>query len=59
MKKITEYTYGLSIYMKMELDGKIEEINVYIRDKGWIYKTSGDNNPERREQIINAFNELY
>lgn len=57
MKKIIEHTHGTHIYMKMELDNKsIEEIDVYIRDDGWHYKTS---NEELREEIIKTFNKLY
>lgn len=57
MKKLIEHTYGSHIYMKMELDNKsIEEIDVYIRDDGWHYKTS---NEELREEIIETFNKLY
>lgn len=58
-KKITERTYGPHAYMKMELDGKIEEIDVFFRDDGEHYKTSADDSPERRKQIIDAFNRLY
>ena len=71
--KLNEHTYGTHIYMKMQLDNKrIEEIDVYIRETETIYKTSADNGLELcktdeekqaklklREEIINAFNELY
>ena len=59
MKKIIEHTYGLSIYMKLEIDGRIEEITEYLRNDGSHYKTTGDNEPARREAIIKAYNELY
>ena len=61
MKKIKEHTYGNHIYMMMELSGRIEEIDVYAGTNGtWdIYRTTGDDDPERREQIIKAFNKLY
>lgn len=60
MRKITEHTYGSSIYMKLETDaGNIEEINAYIRETGTTYRTTADHNQERREEIIRCFNELY
>jgi hypothetical protein len=60
MKKLVEHTYGTHIYMKMELDNKsIEEIDVYIREDGERYKTSGDYNKELREEIIRTFKKLY
>ena len=59
MKKITEHTYGSHIYMKLEIDDKIEEIDVYVRSDGWTYKTTGDNDHMKRQQIIDAFNTLY
>lgn len=52
-------TYGCHAFMKMELDGIEEEIDVYWREDGEHYRTSADNNPDRREQIITAFKELY
>lgn len=58
-KLLKEHTYGTYIYMKIEIDGKIEEIGVFLRDNSETYRTSGDNDPERREQIIEAFNKLY
>lgn len=57
MRKITEHTNGTHIYMKMELNGVIEEIDVYIRDDGWTYKTTDRGNTH--DEIIKAFNELY
>lgn len=57
MKKLVEHTYGLHIYMKMELDnGRIEAIDVYLRDDGEHYKVSS---PEIEDEIIAAFNALY
>lgn len=73
MVKLEEHTNGNHIYMRMKLDnGRIEEIDVYIREDGEHYKTSADNGAELdkteeqkqnrkalREEIIRAFNELY
>ena len=59
MKKLIEHTYGTHIYMKMELNGRIEEIDVYVREDRWTYRTTGDNSQERRKQIIDAFCTLY
>lgn len=62
MLKLAEYTGGSHIYMKMKLDnGRIEEIDVFIRDDGMYYRTSADYRPniELREEIIKAFHELY
>lgn len=62
MLKLAEYTGGSHIYMKMKLDnGRIEEIDVFIRDDGMYYRTSADygSNTELREEIIKAFHELY
>lgn len=60
-KMITENTYGSHIYAKMLMDnGKIEEIDVYIRESGTTYKTSQDGyNDTERQTIIDTFNELY
>ena len=63
--KLVEHTYGAHIYMKMKLDsGRIEEIDVYLRDDGTHYQTSADHCPENhpaglRDEIISAFNDLY
>lgn len=73
MIKLEEHTNGSHIYMKMKLDnGRIEKIDVYIREDGEHYKTSADygkgldkteeqkrNRKALREEIIRAFNELY
>lgn len=63
--KLSEYTYGPHVYMRLKLDnGRIEEVDAYATETGWKYHTSADNNPdlpkpEIRAQIIAAFNELY
>lgn len=72
MTKLEEYTYGSRIYMRMRLDnGRIEEIDVYLRNDGKHYITSADHGmslyegkelEERkvlRKEIINAFEKLY
>lgn len=72
-EKLIEHTYGSHIYMKIKLDDKrIEEIDVYIREDGFHYRTSADNGAELdqteeqkqkrielRNKIIKAFKELY
>lgn len=51
--------------MKIKLNsGRVEEIDVFLRDDGEHYKTSADYCPENhpaglRDEIIRAFNELY
>ena len=41
MEKLAEHTNGTHIYMRMRLDnGRIEEIDVYLRKDGEHYKTS-------------------
>ena len=63
--KLAEHTDGTHIYMRLRLDNKrIEEIDAYITETGWTYRTSADNNPdfpkpEIRAQIIKASHELY
>lgn len=60
MKKIIEHTYGTHIYMKLKLNsGRIEEIDVYLTDKGKKYVTSADHRIELRNEIIEAFEKLY
>lgn len=60
MKKIKEYTYGSHIYMELELDNKIYEIDCYILQDGTLrYRTTADNNPVQRQKVIDAFNKLY
>lgn len=58
IKKIKESTYGLSIYMKLEIDEKEYEVSCFIRDNGFSYKTTADVT-EMREKVIEAFNQLY
>ena len=70
--KLEEHTYGTHIYMKMELNsGRVEEIDVYLRNDGEHYVTSADYGMELykgkelerrkqlRQEIIDTFNELY
>jgi len=63
--KLAEHTDGIHIFMRFRLDNKrIEEIDAYITESSWTYRTSADNNPnfpkpEIRAQIIKAFHELY
>jgi hypothetical protein len=61
MKKITEHTYSSHIFMRLELDGAIEEITCYCGlDCTWNhYTTTADGDTARREKIISAFKELY
>ena len=70
--KLVEHTYGTHIYMKMRLDnGRIEKIDVYIRNDGEHYVTSEDHGMElykgkeledrKRlcQEIIDTFHKLY
>jgi len=58
--KLCEHTYGTHIFMRLKLDdGRVEEISAYIRENGWIYRTSADRTPEIRLRVIAAFHELY
>lgn len=57
--KLSEHTNGGHIHMKLELLGRVEEIDAYIREDGWIYRTTGDADPYRRAEIIRAFHDLY
>lgn len=60
MEKIKEQTEGTHVYMMLQLDdGMTEEIDVYFRDDGPRYRTTGDGDAARRAQIISAFQELY
>lgn len=61
VRKITEHTYGTKIFMRLIVDGRIEEVtNRCGFDCTWsIYETSADNDEERRRRIIEAFDELY
>lgn len=71
-EKLVEHTYGTHIYMKMKLNnGRIEEIDVYLRNDGEHYITSADHGMELykgeelekrkrlRQEIIDTFKELY
>ena len=58
IKKIEEKTYGLHIYMKLEVDGKEYEVDCYLRDNGEHFRTTADGT-EMREKVIRAFNKLY
>lgn len=71
-EKLVEHTYGTHIYMKVRLDnGRIEEIDVYLRNDGEHYITSADHGMELykgkeleerkrlRQEIIDTFKELY
>lgn len=58
--KIVEHTYGTHAYMKMIVNGNEEEIDVFFREYGTLYRTSGDSRDDgSRERIVEAFNELY
>lgn len=70
--KLEEHTYGTHIYMKMRLDnGRIEKIDVYLRNNGKHYITSADHGMELykgkeleerkrlRQEIIDTFHKLY
>ena len=61
MEKLIEHTYGSHIYMKLELDGKIYEVDNYAGTDGeWnTWKTTADSDPVMRERIIDAFKKLY
>lgn len=58
--KLAEQTEGAHVYMRLRLEDKrIEEIDAYITEKGWVYRTSADRVPELRLRIIEAFHRLY
>lgn len=59
LQKVKEATYGPHVYMMLEDQLGIEEIDVYYRNDGILYRTTADHDPERRDEIIKAFNELY
>lgn len=61
MRKLVEHTYSSHIFMRLELNGKIEEISCYCgTDCKWsAYRTTADGDERRRAAIIAAFNELY
>ena len=71
-EKLYEYTSRSHIYMKMRLDnGRIEKIDVYIRNDEEYYVTSADYGMKLykgkeleeikrlRQEIIDTFHELY
>lgn len=58
MKKLKEHTYGTHIYMQLELDDKIYEVDCFLRNDGEHFKTTADGT-EEREKVIEAFNLLY
>lgn len=58
MKKLKEHTYGTHIYMQLELEGKIYEVDCFFRNDGEYYKTTADGT-EEREKVIEAFSFLY
>ena len=58
MKKLKEHTYGTNIYMQLELEGKIYEVDCFFRNDVWHFKTNADGT-EEREKVIEAFNLLY
>lgn len=59
-KVIRSYTGGSHIYMKLRTKrGNIGEIDVFLRDSGVVYRTTGDSNPTLRAEIIEAFDYLY
>lgn len=53
------HTYGAHTFAKMTVDGKPEFLDVYYRASGTTYKTTADNDKQRRRKIIKAFNELF
>lgn len=72
MEKLAEHTNGTHIYMRIRLDnGRIEEIDIYLRNGGAHYVTSADHEMELctgkelkekqklKTEIIQAFNTLY
>lgn len=63
MKKIAEHTYGFHTFMKVMIivnnAPEFHEIDVYWDGPKTLYKTTADNDPVRRDLIINAFNTLY
>ena len=59
-QKIIEHVYGTHAYLKIICDWQEEEIDVYWnRDGSMTFKTTGDEEPERRERIIDAFWKLF
>lgn len=58
IKKIKEKTYGLHIYMKLEVDGKEYEVDCCLRNNGEHIRTTADGT-KMKEKVIEAFNKLY
>lgn len=71
-EKLYEYTNGSHVYMKVRLDnGRIEKIDMYLRNDGEHYVTSVDHGMELykgkeleerkrlRQEIIDTFHKLY
>jgi hypothetical protein len=60
IKAISDSTNGNHIYMKLELDGKIYEVDNYAgADGSWKqFKTTADGT-SKREKVIKAFYTLY
>ena len=61
VKKIAEHTYGTSVFMKIEINGKAEEVTWYCGTNNTLdhYKTSRDDDEETREILLQAFRYLY
>lgn len=61
MRKLIEHTYGNHVFMRLEIDGLIYEIDNYAgQDHSWKhYKTTADSIPAMRDRVIAAFNKLY
>ena len=60
IKSIADHTDGSHIYLKLELDGKIYEVDNYAgTDGSWKhFKTTADGT-DKREKVIKAFYTLY
>ena len=58
--KLAEQTNGPHIFMRLRLDsGRLEEIDAYTTEKGWLYDPSAHRTPDERHPIIAAFHTLY
>jgi len=58
--KLVEHTYGTHAFMRIMFDDQsVEEIDVFWRDDGEHYQTTGDGDERRRAEIIDAFHALY
>lgn len=60
MRKISDHTDGSHIYVKLELNGKIYEVDNYAgEDCRWTqFKTTADGT-NKREAVIDAFYKVY